>query len=180
MRSVALASLVVASVTLSATGCGGGESGPDADETTTEVGPATAPTTALAPRPPERRRNPDWKPPDEPVAQRRSGKAKPFARATRTGDYASVTASGEVEHPKAIDVAVAADPDQQVSLRWLTTCTERGDDGHARAVKTEGHVVATTPIRRRLGLRPQHPLGCFVAAYAQLDDGGTITVEVRG
>ena len=97
-------------------------------------------------------------------------------RARASGGFASASASGTVDDPKALIIKVTSRPThQRVRVLWNVFCG-RGSVSAARA----GDFTMRTRIRKKLNMPYADPDYCTFAATISLSDGrGRITVILQ-
>jgi hypothetical protein len=95
-----------------------------------------------------------------------------FGHCRAHGDFAICTASGTINHPRAIYVHIDASPNQSISGAWDMTCSKGTGAGG-----THGTISGTTPRRKGpLRMPYAHPDSCIVAADAQLLSSGSLFI----
>lgn len=100
---------------------------------------------------------------------------KTIDMSSASGDYAIAQASGTINNPHRIRVRVTAKPRQRVEVSWTMTCG-RGTS----AASKSGQYKARTTTTRTLRQPMRHADQCVVAANAQLDGSGKVTIRILG
>jgi hypothetical protein len=98
-----------------------------------------------------------------------------IARASASGDFATVVASGHAQGPHGFFVRVLARPRQRLTVDWTVICSKRTGAG-AGAGSKSGRFDARAPVRRSLRLPMRAPDYCAASVGGSLDSSGTVTV----
>jgi hypothetical protein len=98
-----------------------------------------------------------------------------LARETTSGDSPALRVSGSIRNPVLVRVRVDANPAQPAEVTWTLRCTKGKRIGVRR-----GAFRADVPHTRRPLFPFPDPARCSLAAAAQLERQGTLTVTLLG